>query len=228
MTETPNDTTTKPADPDHGIDPRTVPGTPQAAAAQGLGDPALDEAPVGYVDVQMRKRVNRRKAKGLACMMGPDFPECKILIRPWSARPIQIWREKYGEQLRARNPKLKSGDDLDPADKIELNRSTAVMSIMGLEGNFWTGPGEKHTFAFPESGDAEGQKKARAFVSKFFLIPFDQARPESADEIDMDVLQLLMGLNEGLSKVAYQEIDRLGEHFVYGSTEALDYGDSNQ
>ena len=218
----------KAKEPDHGIDPRTVEGTPQAAEAEAMNDPAVDEAPFGFVDLQMRKRVNRRKARGLPCIAGPDFLGCRVLIRPWSARPIQIFREKYESQLLARNPKLKAGDELDPADKIELNRATSVMSVQGIEGKFWIGPGQGMEFTLPDRDDDVGIKAHRRFISTHFLPPYEPERPESADEIDMDFLQLLMGLNEGLSKVAYQEIDRLGEDFVYGATEALDYADSNR
>lgn len=224
----PGELTPRAKAPDHGQDPRAVPGTPQAAEAEALGDPGADEAPIGFVDLQMRRRVNKRKARGLPCVMGPDFPGCRILIRPWSARPIQIWREKYEEQLRAKNPKLKANDDLDPAAKIELNRSTAVMSVTGLYGNYLVAPGEHEEFDFPDRDDDDEIKRQRRFISKYFLVPYDSERPESADELDMEFLQLLMSLNEGLSKVTYQEIDRLGEDYVYGATDALDYVDSNR
>lgn len=212
------DLTPKAPAPDHGLDPRRVPGAPQAAAAEALGDPAAEEAPLPYVDMEMRKRVNKRKGRGLWCEMGQDFPGCLICIRPWSARAIQIFRETYEKQLRAKNPKLRKNDDLDAADAIELNRATANMSIVGMKGSF----GEA-TFT-----GTEEDKAIRRFVAENFLVPFDPDDPETANLIDMDFLQLLMGLNEGLSKVPYQEIDRLGEDFVYGSTARLDYSDSNR
>ena len=211
------------------LDPEDIPGTPAAVNVEALG------CPTGYVDLMMRKRVNKQRSRGLECTMGRDFPGCRILIRPWSARAIQVFREKYEIVLRSKNPQLGDSDELDADSKIELNRATANMSVMGLKGRFFFGYKEENgkrvadtrTFAnFPSTDDTEGQKEVRVFVAERFLIPFDAERPESADEIDMEFLSLLMRLNGGLSKVTYKELDEKGKNFVYGLADAVDYHDS--
>lgn len=214
-------------EPDHGQDPRRVPGTPQAAEAESMGDPEADKAPIGFVDLQMRRRVNRMKNKGLRFRMGPDFPGCTIRIRPWTARPIQISREKWETELRGMYPKVKQGDDLPPEATIELNRRTSVMSVMGMTGTFLPEAGAK-LITFEDLRDAEDAKAVRRFISTYLLMPYDPKHPETGESADMDFLELLIAKNKELSKITYQEIDRLGEDSVYGATENLDYADSNR
>ncbi len=219
--------TPKAKEPDHGQDPRRVPGTPQAAEAEAMGDPEADEAPIGFVDLQMRRKVNRMKSRGLRLRMGPDFPGCAIRIRPWTARPIQIAREKWEVELRGMYPKVKQGDDLPPEATIELNRRTSVMSIMGMTGTFLPEKGAK-LVTFEDDRDYEDIKAVRRFISTYLLMPYDPKNPETGEAADMDFLEILIEKNKELSRITYQEIDRLGEDCVYGAIEHIDYGDSKR
>ena len=202
------------------VDPALIPGTPQAVAKEA-GAPGAPEG--SFVDCRMRKRVTRQLNSGIVSFMGPDFPGCRIKIKPWSNRNIQISRETYELTLRARTPMLKRGDPLPAPETIELNRATGMWSVMGLEGTFQVSEKDFLKFSFPEKGDDEELEKQRRFISKEFLVPYEPERPESGDECDMVFLGLLMSLNDGISKVVFQEIDKLGKNFVFGAAGSLDW-----
>lgn len=202
------------------MEDQEIPGTPEGV----IQEAGRQSEPSGYIDIEMRRRVGKRKAAGLPCEMGPDFPGCLIWIRPWTSRPIQIFREVHDKILRAKYPKLKENEKLPPEAQIELSRATAVMSITGHAGTHKIpSTGELKIFKGPTFEDGE---TVRDFFSAYYLPAYDEKKPDAV--MDMDFLELLLSLNSGVSNEAYEKIDRLGEAYVFGRSQQVAFADSNR
>ena len=209
------------------IQPIDDPGHPSAAVAEALGEfGELTNPGTGdSVDLDMRQRVNKRRRFGLPAHMGPDFKGCQVKLRQWTDPKLQTFRNKLLLTLRAKYPGLGKEDDL-PADAgFELSRQMMIMAIMGIKGRFTVPGGKVYAFDFPKKGQDDILMKQRKFVARFLLVPSDPDVKEPSEEMDFDFLEILMALNKGLRSTKSEDIDSLGETFVFGSTTAVDYSD---
>lgn len=199
------------------LTPTTPSTTPSANSPSGAGTPTKPPSPPKtgseprYFDFIRHERVQGFRRAGVWCYLGERYGDLEVRLRPFYEEAVVTAREAMEDQIRMELSL--ADDDPIPNDRgMQVTRESVAMAVTGARGAVrasgaqldiarklgWQRDGEVVTLRGSEDSGA---------VRDFF-------RPMIFGS--MHLTTTLVRFSRALHKVKDEEIDSLGEAFVFG------------